>query len=101
MWPFKRRPPNPDPRVVAFARFCGIPEPSTDDAIPLLLEWRFAPTEEIPIFLARTAQLWRHEKLPETDWAISLENGILLHDQTVYRIKAAVTKLAEREGIAL
>jgi len=67
----------------------------------LLVEWKFDPTEEVSVYLARKAQLWRHTMLPEADWAISLEHGLLLHDQTVYHIRRVVMKLAERLGVSL
>lgn len=98
---FRRRPLAVDPAVTAYRRFRSMPEPTTDDAIALLIEWEFDPGEEIAVFLVRPARLWRHQMLPEPEWAITLEDGVVLHHWTVTQILAAVTKLAERQEVAL
>jgi hypothetical protein len=73
----------------------------TGDAEELLRAWQFVPGEEIAVFLVRTARIWRHQLLPEPDWVVSLESGVVLHDWTVKQTIRAVQKLAERLGIPL
>jgi len=87
--------------VIAYHRFRSLPEPTTEDAVELLTAWEFDRGEEVAVFLVRVATTWRHDKLPELEWVITLEDDIILHDWTVKGIIAAVVKLAERRGVSL
>jgi hypothetical protein len=90
-----------DPRVTEFHRFRLMAEPTTQDAEALLNAWQFTPGDPITLGFIRPARIWRHALLVEVDWVIVMEEGVVLHSWTVAQVVGAVTKLAQRQGIAL
>lgn len=104
-WPFRRRrPPAPDvyaAAVAAYHQFMATAQPTAAEAAALLRVWGFDAGSEITVFLVRSARVWRHKMLPEPEWALTLEDGAVLHAQAAERVALAVTKLAERLGVVL
>lgn len=101
-WPFRRRPAKAHAaRIAAFRHFEAIGQPTANDAEVLLRVWEFDIGEKVTVFLVRPANMWRHKLLPEPQWALLLEEGAVLHAETVERICDTVTKLAERLGVRL